>query len=174
LKIWNHIWVPIWEFYMWSWLREKTCSSWTPFSQLRVILGPSLTKLERRLFGRSGNMGLKILNNFLILIWDLYVGSRALATLRHSLEHFDQIRIVLGLILVNLEWRCILKRQILHFQRWNHIWIPIWELHTWSRLREKTCSLWATFSQLRVILGPSLSSLEWRLFGRSENMGLKM
>jgi hypothetical protein len=44
---------------MWSQLREM-CSSWAPFSQLRVILGPSFTKLERKLFGRSGNMGLKI------------------------------------------------------------------------------------------------------------------
>jgi len=31
----------------------------------------------------------------------MQVGSRALVTLRHSLAHFDQNRIVLGLILVN-------------------------------------------------------------------------
>ena len=120
---WNDIWIPIWELYMWSSLRAKTCSSWAPFSQLRVILGPSLTGLEWRLFGRSGIMGLKIQNNVLIPIWDMQVGSRSLVMLRHS-------------------------------------WIPIWEVHTWSRLEEKMCSSWGPFSQLRVILGPSLTSLE--------------
>ena len=118
-------------------------------------------------------MGLKIQNNFLIPIWEMKVGYRALVTLRHSLANFDQIRIVLGLIMVNSEWWWFLKRQILHFQRWNHIWIPIWELYKWSRLREKTCSSRAPFSQLRVILHPSLTSLKWRLFGRSGIMGLK-
>ena len=108
---------------MWSSLGAKTCSSWAPFSQLRVILGQSLIGLEWRLFGRSGIVGLKIQNNVLIPIWDMQVGSRSLVTLRHS-------------------------------------WIPIWEVHTWSRLEEKMCSSWGPFSQLRVILGPSLTNLE--------------
>jgi hypothetical protein len=50
-------------------------------------------------------MGLKISNNFLIPILEMQEGSRALITLRHSLAHFDQIRIVLGLILVSPELR---------------------------------------------------------------------
>ena len=115
LQIWKHIWIPIWDLYTWSWLQAKTCSSWVPFSQLRVIVGPSLTSPEWRLFGGIGIMGLKIQNNFLIPIWEIQVGSRALVTLRHSLAHFDQIRILLGLILVNLEWRWFKKRQILNF-----------------------------------------------------------
>jgi hypothetical protein len=128
LQIWNHIWIPIWELYMWSWLRAKTCSYWTPFYQLRVILGHSLTNPGWRLFGRSGIMGLKIQNNFLIPIWEMQVGSWALVKLRHSFAHFDQIHIVLGWILVNPEWRWFLKSKILHLKIWNHIWIPIWEL----------------------------------------------
>jgi hypothetical protein len=155
-------------------IASKMCSSWAPFSQLRVILGPSLTSPEWRLFGRSWIMGLKIQNNFLIPIWEMQVGSRALVTLRHSFAHFDQIRIVLGSILVNPKWMWFLKRKILHLQIWNHIWIPIWELYTSSWLWEKTCSSWAPFSQLRVILGPILTSLERRLFGRSGIMGLKI
>jgi hypothetical protein len=173
-QIWNHIWIPIWELYTSSLLWEKMCSPWAPFSQLRVILGPILTSLERRLFGISGIMGLKIYINFFIPFWEIYVGSRALAMLRHSFAHFDQIHIVLGLILVNLEWRWFLKRKILHLQIWNHIWIPFWELYTWSWLRAKMCSSWAPFYQLRVILGPSLTRPEWRLFGRSWIMGLKI
>ena len=102
------------------------------FSQLRVILCPSLTSPEWRLFGRSGIMGLKIQNSFLIPIWEMEVGSRVLVTLRHSFSHFDQIHIVLGLILVNLEWRWFLKREILHLQIRNHICISIWELYRWS------------------------------------------
>jgi len=75
--------------------------------------------------------------------------------LRHSLAHFDQIRILLGLILVNHEWRRFLKRKILHLQIWNYIWIPIWELCTWYWLRLKACSASALFLnfgfyQLRV------------------------
>jgi len=128
LQIWNHIWIPIWELYMWSSLRAKTWCSWAPFSQLRVILGQRFTRLEWRLFGRSWIMGLKIQNNFLIPIWEMQVGSRALVTLRHSFVHFEQICIALGSILVNLEWRWFLKSKILHLQIWNHIWIPIWEL----------------------------------------------
>ena len=121
LQIWNHIWIHVWELNTWSWLRAKTCSYWAPFSELWVILGPSLTNPEWRLFERSGIMGLKIQNNFLTPIWEMQVGSPALVTLRHYFPHFDQIRIVLGLILVNHEWRRFLKRQILHFQIWNHI-----------------------------------------------------
>jgi len=132
LQIWNHIWIPIWELYMGSWLRAKMCSSWAPFSQLRFILGPSLTSFEWRVFGRSGIMDLKIQNNFLIPIWEMEVGSWALVTLRDSFSHFDQIRIVLESILGKLEWRWFLKSKILHLQIWNHIWIPIWELYTWS------------------------------------------
>ena len=113
-------------------------------------------------------------NNFFIPIWEMQVGSRALVSFRLSLAHFDQIRIVLGLILVNPEWRWFFKNKILHFQRLNHIWIPIWDLYKWSWLRVKTCSSWAPFSQLRVTLGPSLTVLEWRLFGRSGIMGLKI
>ena len=138
------------------------------------ILGPSLTSLERRLFGRSGIMGLKIQNNFLIPIWEIQVGSRALVTLRHSFSHFDQIHIVLGATMVNPEWRWFLKRKILHLQILNHIWIHIWELYTWFWWRAKTCSSWAPLSQLRVILGQSLTNLERRLFGRSGIMGLKI
>jgi hypothetical protein len=104
-QIWNHIWIPVWELNRWSWLREKSCSSWAPFSQLRVIVGPSLTSPEWRLFGRSGIMGLEIQNKFLIPIWEMQVGSRALVKLRHSFSYFDQIRIILGLVLVNPEWR---------------------------------------------------------------------
>ena len=129
---WNHSWLPIWELYMLSRLRENTCSSWAPFSQLWVILGPSLTSPERRLFGGSGIMGLKIQNNFWIAIWEMQVGSRVLVTLRHSIAHFDQTRIVLEPILVNPEWRWFLKIKIVHLQIWNHIWIPIWQLYTWS------------------------------------------
>jgi hypothetical protein len=129
---WNYIWIPIWELYTLSRLREKTCSSWAPFSQLWVIPGPSLTSLEWRLFEGSGIMGLKIQNNFLIPIWEMQVGSRVLVTLRHSIAHFDQTRIVLGSILVNPEWRWFLKIKIIHLQIWNHIWIPIWELYMWS------------------------------------------
>jgi hypothetical protein len=123
-QIRNHIWLPIWELCTSSLLWEKMCSPWAPFSQLRVILGPILTSLERRLFGISGIMDLKIYINFFIHFWEIYVGSRALTMLRHSFAHFDQIHIVLGLILVNLEWRWFLKRKILHLQIWNHIWIP--------------------------------------------------
>jgi hypothetical protein len=114
LQIWKHIWIHIWELYAWSWLRAKTCSSWAPFCQLRVILGLSLTSPEWRLFGRRGIMGLKIQSNILIPIWEMQVGSRVLVTLRHSFAHFDQIRIVLGLILVNPKWRWFLKSKILH------------------------------------------------------------
>ena len=39
------------------------------------------------------------------------MGSRALATLRHSLVHFDQIHIVLGLILVNPRMNVIFEKQ---------------------------------------------------------------
>ena len=144
------------------------------FSQLRVILGPVLTSLERRLFERNGIMGLKYINNFLIPIWEMQVDSRDLSKLRHSLAHFDQIRIILGLILVNPEWRWFLKRKILHLKIWNHISIPIWELYTWAWLRAKTCSYWAPFSELWVILGPSLTNPERRLFERSGIMGLKI
>jgi hypothetical protein len=42
----------------------------------------------------------------------MQVGSRVLVTLRHSLAHFDQIRIVWGLIMINPEWKWFLKRQI--------------------------------------------------------------
>jgi len=171
---WNRIWIHIWALYMWSWLRAKMYSSWAPFSQLRVILGPSLTSPEWRLFGRSGIMHLKIQNNFLIPIWEMQLGYRALVTLQHSFYHFDQIHIILGLILVNPEWRWFLKRKILHLQIWNHIWISIEELYTWSSLRVKTCSFWAPFSHLWVSLGPSLTSLEWKLFKRSGIMGLKI
>jgi len=132
LQIWNHIWIPFWELYTWSLLRAKMCIYWAPFSQLRVILGPSTTTPEWRLFGRSGIMGLKIQNSFLIPIWEMEVGSRVLVTLRHSFSHFDQIHIVLGLILVNLEWRWFLKSKILHSQIRNHICISIWELYRWS------------------------------------------
>jgi len=103
-----------------------------PFSQLRVILGPSVTSPEWRLFGRSEIMGLKIQNNFLIPIREMQVGSWVLITLRHSFAHFDQICIVLGFILVNPQWRWFLKRKIVHLQIWNNIWIPIWELYMWS------------------------------------------
>jgi len=150
------------------------CSSWGPFSQLRVIVVPSLTILEQRLFGRSRIMDLKTQNYFLIPIWEILVGFGAVATLRHSLGHFDQIRIVLGLIFVNPESRWFWESNILHLQIRNHIWIPIWYLYTWSRLRAKMCSFWAPFSQLRVILGPSLTNPEWRLFGRSGIMGSKI
>ena len=119
-------------------------------------------------------MGLKIQNNFWIPISDIQVGSRALITLRHSLVHFDQTHIIFGLILVNPEWRWVLKKKILHLKIWIHIWITNWELCTWPRLREKMCSSWAPFSQLRVILGPSLTSRERRLFGRNGIMGLKI
>jgi hypothetical protein len=34
----------------------------------------------------------------------MQVGSWALVTLRDSFAHFDRIRIVLGLIMVNFEW----------------------------------------------------------------------
>ena len=105
LQIWNHIWIPVWELNKCSWLRAKSCSSWAPFSQLQVIVGPSLTSPEWRLFGRSGIVGLEIQNKFLIPIWEMQVGSRALVKLRHSFSYFDQIRIVLGLVLVNPEWR---------------------------------------------------------------------
>ena len=132
LQIWNHIWIPFWELYTWYLFRAKMCIYWAPFSQLRVILGPSTTTPEWRLFGRSGIMGLKIQNSFLIPIWEMEVGSRVLVTLRHTLVHFDQIHIVLGLILVNPKWRWFLKSKILHLQIWNHIWIPIWELYKWS------------------------------------------
>ena len=40
----------------------------------------------------------------------MQVGSRALVTLRQSLARFDQIRIVLGMILVNPEWKWFLKK----------------------------------------------------------------
>ena len=63
----------------------------------------------------------------------------------HYLALFNPICIILGLILVNPEWRWFFKIQILHFQRWNHICICIWELYTWSRLREKPCNSWAVF-----------------------------
>ena len=132
LQIWNHIWIPFWELYTWSWLQAEMCSSWAPFYQLRVILGPSLTRPEWRLFWRSWIMGLKIQNIFLIPTWEMQVGSRALVTLRHSLALFDKIRIVLGLILVNPKWRWFLKIKIIHLQIWNHIWIPIWQLYMWS------------------------------------------
>ena len=174
LQIRKHIWIPIWELYTWSRLWEKTCSSWAPFSQICVILCPSLTSAKWRLFVRSGIMGLKIKNNFLIPIWKMQVGSRVLVTLRHSFAKFDQIRIFLGLILVNPKWRWYLKIICLHLKKWNHIWIPIWELYTWSWLWAKTCRAWTPFSQLRVILVPSLTSLERRLFGRSGIMGLKI
>ena len=144
------------------------------FSQLRVILCPSLTSLEWRIFVRSEIMGLKILNKFLMPIWEMRVGSRELVTLRHSFAQFDQIHIVLGLILVNPEWRWFLKRKILHLQIWNHIWIPIWKCYMWSWLRAKTCSSWAPFYRLRVILALSLTSPEWRLFRKSGIMGLKI
>ena len=157
-----------------SYLWVKMCSSWDTFFHIRVILGPGLTRPEWSVFGRNGIMGLKIQNNFLIPIWEMQAGSRALVTLRHSLAHFDQIRILLGLIMVNPEWRWFLKSKILHLQIWNHTWIPIWELYMWSWLRAKTCSSWAFFSQLRVIIGPSLTSPEWRLFGRSVIMCLKI
>jgi hypothetical protein len=49
-------------------------------------------------------MRLKIHNNFLIPIWEMQVGSWALVTLRDSFAHFDRIRIVLGLIMVDFEW----------------------------------------------------------------------
>jgi hypothetical protein len=39
------------------------------------------------------------------------VGSGALVTLRRSLAHFDQIRIFLGSILLNQEWRWFIKKQ---------------------------------------------------------------
>ena len=149
----------------------KTCSSCAPFSQLRVILGPSLTSPEWRSFERSGITGLKIQINFLTPIWDMQVGSRALVMVRHSFAHLDQFRIGLGLILVNSERRWFLKRTILHLQIWNHIWIPIWELYTWSWLRAKTCNSRSPFYQLRAFLVPSLTSLEWRLFRRSGIMG---
>ena len=119
-------------------------------------------------------MGLKKHDNSFIPIWEMQVGSWALVTLRHFFAHFDRIRIVLGSIMVNPEWRWFLKRTILHLEIWNHIWIPIWELYIWSWLREKMCSSWAPFSQLRVILGPSLTSLERRLFGRNGIIGLKI
>jgi len=127
-------------------ITSEMCSSWAPFSQLRFILGPSLTSFEWRVFGRSGIMDLKIQNNFLIPIWEMEVGSWALVTLRDSFSHFDQIRIVLESILGKLEWRWFLKSKILHLQIWNHIWIPIWELYTSSWLWEKTCSSSAPFS----------------------------
>jgi len=98
------------------------------FSHIRVILGPSLTRPEWSVFGRNEIMGLKIQNNFLICIWEIPVGSRVLVTLRYSFAHFDQIRIVLGMISVNPGWRWFLKRKILHLQIWNDIWIPFWEL----------------------------------------------
>ena len=101
------------------------------------------------------------------------MGSRDLSKLRHSLAHFDQIRIILGLILVNPEWRWFLKRKILHLKIWNHISIPSRELYTWAWLRAKTCSYWAPFSELWVILGPSLTNPERRLFERSGIMGFK-
>jgi hypothetical protein len=41
----------------------ERCSSWDPFSLLRVILVPSLTGPERRLFLKSGIIGLKIKTN---------------------------------------------------------------------------------------------------------------
>jgi len=174
LQIWNHIWIPIWDLYTWSWLRAKTCSSWAPFSQLRVILGPTLTSLERRLFGRSGIMGLKIQNNFLIPIWGMQVGSRAFVTVRHSFAHFDQIRVILGSILVYPQWRWFLNRKNLHLKIWNRIWIPIWELYTWSSLWAKTYSSWAPFSQLRIIVSPSLTIPKLRLLTKCVIMGLKI
>ena len=131
-QIRNNIWIPIWELSTSSLLQENTCSSCAPFCQLRVILGPSLTSPEWRLFGRSGIMGLEIQNNFLIPIWEMQVGSRALVTLRHYFSQFDRIRIILESILVNPKWRWFLKNKILHLEIWNHIWIPIWELYTWS------------------------------------------
>ena len=137
LQIWNIIWIPIWELYTWSRLREKTWISWNPFSQIQVILGPSLTSPEWSLFVRSGIIGLNIQNNF----WYPFETCK----MRHSFSHFDQIHIVLGLILVNPEWRWFLKRKILHLQIWNHISMPIWELYTWSWFRAKTCSSWAPF-----------------------------
>ena len=42
----------------------------------------------------------------------MQVVSRALITLQHSLAHFDQIRIVWVLIMINPEWKWFLKRQI--------------------------------------------------------------
>ena len=48
-------------------------------------------------------MGLKIQNIFWIPIGEMQVGSRALGTLRQSFAYFDQIRVVLGLILDNPE-----------------------------------------------------------------------
>jgi hypothetical protein len=146
LQIWNHISIHFWELYTRYWLQAKTCSSWAPFYQLCVILGPCLTRPEWRLFGRSWLMALKIQNNFLIPIWEMQVGSQALVTLRHSFGHFDQIRIILGSIMVNHKWSWFLKSKILHLQIWNPIWIPIWELYTSSRLWEKTCSSWTPFS----------------------------
>jgi len=173
LQIRNHIWIPICYLYTWSRLRAEMCSSWAPFSQVRVILGPSLTNPEWRLFGRSGVMGSKIQNNILICIWGMQVGSWAFVTVRHSFAHFDQIRIVSRSILVNPEWRWFLKRKILYLKIWNRIWIPIWELYTWSSLWVKTCSSWAPFSQLRIILSPSLTSPEWTLLIKCVIMGLK-
>ena len=164
----------------------ESCTRGLDCERRRVVLGPHffstsghsspkfLTSVKWRLFGRSGIMGLKIQNNFWIPIWDIQVGSRALVMLRHSLVHFDQTHIVFGLILVNPKRRWVLKRQILHLKIWSHIWIAIWELYTWPRLREKMCSSWVPFSQLRVILAPSLTSFERRLFGRSGIMGLKI
>jgi hypothetical protein len=96
-----------------------------PFLSTSCHFRPKFDQPEWRLFRRSGIKGLKIQNNFLIPIWEMQAGSWALATLRHSLAHFDQFRIVLGLILVNPEWKWFLKRKILDLQIWNHIWIPI-------------------------------------------------
>jgi hypothetical protein len=147
LQIWNHIWIPFWELYTWSWLWVKMCSSWAPFYQLRVILGPSLTSVEWRLFGRSWIMGLKIQNNFLILHLRDATG---FLSARNVETFFCPFRLnlyfVLGLILVNLWMKWFWKRKILHLQIWNHIWIPIWELYTSSWLWEKTCSSSAPFS----------------------------
>jgi len=103
----------------------------------------------------------------------MQVGSRALVTLRHSLSHFDQIRIVLRLILVNPEWRWFLKRQILHFQRWNHIWIHIWELYTWSRLREKKCRSWAPFFSTSGHSRPKFDQPRTKVIWKKWNYGFK-
>ena len=137
----------------------ESCTRGLDCEQRRVVLGPPffstsghsspkfLTNLKWRLFGISGIMGLKIQNNFLITIWDIQVGSRALVTLRHSLADFDQIRIVLRWIFVHPEWRWFLKRQILHLQIWNHIWIPIWELYTWSPFSQLRAQVWPTSNE---------------------------
>ena len=112
------------------------------FSQLRVILCPSLTSPEWRLFGRSGIMSLKIQNNFWIRIWEMQVGSRALGTLRHSFCPFRLNSYRLGLILDNPEWRWLLKIKFLHFKYEIFFGYPF-----------ESCTHGPNCKQRRVLLG---------------------